>query len=103
MGVAAVQRHIEDKARRVWDGYLRTRLEGLTDQIPGVSDRVGALRIAVGVDPLDLPASAIDTLPPRNSKASCRFCVPSLQRWELTTPPTLRYKTGSRPVWAVWV
>jgi hypothetical protein len=63
MGVAAIQRHIEDKARLVWDGYLRTRLEGLTDQIPGVSDRVGALRIAVGVDPLDLPASAIDTLP----------------------------------------
>ena len=61
MGIAAVQRHIEDKARVVWDGYLRSALSSLA--IPGVSDRIGALKIAIGVDPLDLPGSAVDTLP----------------------------------------
>lgn len=62
MSIASVQRHVEDKARVVWDGYLRSKLA--TESIPGVSDRIGALRIAVGLDPSELPGDVmIDTLP----------------------------------------
>ena len=61
MGIASLQRHVEDKARIVWDGYLRSALSTLA--IPGVSDRIGALRVGVGIDPLGLPSTQIDTLP----------------------------------------
>jgi hypothetical protein len=60
-GVATLQRHVEDKARIVWDGYLRSSLSSMS--IPGVSDRLDALRISVGLDPTTLPPSALDTLP----------------------------------------
>ena len=60
-GIATLQRHVEDKARVVWDGYLRSSLSSMS--IPGVSDRIGALRVAVGLDPLTLPPTALDTLP----------------------------------------
>tara|TARA_R100000951_G_scaffold116558_2_gene129005 strand:- start:5219 stop:6139 length:921 start_codon:yes stop_codon:yes gene_type:complete len=61
MGVASLQRHIEDKARVVLDGYLRSAIS--SESIPGVSTRIDALRISVGLDPTDLPTTMLDTFP----------------------------------------
>lgn len=61
-GISALQRHIEDKARALLDGYLPSVLAPVA--IPGVSDRIGALRVAVGFDPSQFAGSTItDTLP----------------------------------------
>ena len=61
-GIAALQRHVDDKARVVLDAYLRSTVSAAS--IPGVSDRVGALRIAVGLDPSQIGGSVMtDTLP----------------------------------------
>ena len=63
MSVGACQRHIEDKARLVLDGYLRTALAA--ESIPGVSERVANLTINVGLDPTSIirDGVATDTLP----------------------------------------
>ena len=61
-GIASLQRHIEDKARAMLDGYLASALASAA--VPGVSGRVGALRIAVGLDPAQIGGAVMtDTLP----------------------------------------
>lgn len=61
-GIAALQRHVDDKARVVLDAYLRSSLSG--ESVPGVSDRIGALQIGIGLDPAQIGGSVMtDTLP----------------------------------------
>ena len=61
-GIAALQRHVEDKAQVVLDAYLRSAVSGVS--IPGVSSRTGALRVAIGLDPAQVGGSVMtDTLP----------------------------------------
>ena len=62
MSVGTVQRHVEDKARVILDGYSRSKIA--TESIPGVSGRIGALRVGIGLDPSELSAEVmVDTLP----------------------------------------
>lgn len=77
-GIATLQRHIEDKARAVLDGYLASRLAA--SSVPGVSDRVGALRVAVGLDPTQTSGSvATDTLPRVDL-----YCVDANPEYDIT-------------------
>ncbi len=61
-GVMACQRHIESKARAVFDGYARTEIGARN--IPGVSTRLDNLVLSVGLDPTTIITEmTVDTLP----------------------------------------
>lgn len=62
MSLGLCQRHIEDKARLVLDGYLRSELA--TRSIAGVSERLNNLVVNIGLDPTTLiTGSTVDALP----------------------------------------
>ena len=63
MSVAVLQRHVDDKIRVILEAYLRSALASAA--VPGVSDRLAALEISVGLDSTQLPPSGMADLLPR--------------------------------------
>ena len=62
MTLAVAHRRVEDRMQVLLDAYLRSAVSGLS--LGGVSDKLDAMRIVVGLDGQDLPPSlSADTLP----------------------------------------
>jgi len=55
---------VHERSRLVLEGFLRTTIADAGEALAGVSDRLDALRVRVGIDPDDLPPEKqFDTLP----------------------------------------